>query len=97
MGLVRRKNYQEPIPLPCLIELDYNDLDLLKLHHISWMRLLGEVLCIAPPYSNMEKTLLETYSHIHYHQIDGKIWAYDIAEMAPSLELDFSIMITITT
>jgi hypothetical protein len=32
------------------LELDNDDLDLLKLHHLSWMRLLGEVLRIAPPY-----------------------------------------------
>jgi hypothetical protein len=42
-------------------------------------------------YSNMGKTLLEISSHIHYHQMDGKIQSYDIFEIN-YLGLEFSIM-----
>jgi hypothetical protein len=59
------------------LDLDDDNLDLLKLDHLSWLRLLGEVLWIAPPYSNIGKSVLEISSHIHYHQMDNKIQTYD--------------------
>jgi hypothetical protein len=44
------------------LEVDNDDLDFLKLDHLS-LSLLGEVLQIAPPYSTMGETLdtLQTY------------------------------------
>jgi hypothetical protein len=45
------------------LELDGDDVDLLKLDNLSWLRLLGEVLRIAPPYFTMGETL-EKYLHM---------------------------------
>jgi hypothetical protein len=39
------------------LELDDDDLDLLKMERLSWLRKLGEVLRIAPPYFTMGETL----------------------------------------
>jgi hypothetical protein len=60
------------------LELDGDDLDLLKLDYLSWLRLLDEVLRIAPPYFTMGETLVELSSHIHYHQMDTELQANDI-------------------
>ena len=60
MRPVRKKPYQEhTFALRIPLELDGDDLDLLKLDHLSWLSLLGEVLRIAPPYSTMEETLFK--------------------------------------
>jgi hypothetical protein len=45
------------------LELDGDDLDLLKLDYLSWLRLLGEVLRIAPSYFTMGETL-DKYLHM---------------------------------
>jgi hypothetical protein len=48
----RKKPYQDhTFALRNPLDLDNDDLDLLNLPHLYWMRLLGEVLRIAPPYS----------------------------------------------
>jgi hypothetical protein len=60
------------------LELDDDVLDLLKLDYLSWLRLPGEVLRIAPPYSTMRETLVEISSHVHYHQMDIELQANDI-------------------
>jgi hypothetical protein len=79
MRPVRKKPYQyHTFALSIPLELDNDDLDLLKLDHLSWLRLLGEVLRIAPPYSTMGETLEEISSYVHYHQMDTKLQAYDI-------------------
>jgi hypothetical protein len=59
------------------LELDNDDLDLLKLHHLSWMCLLSEVLWIAPPYSTMGETLFKhifTYPRSQYIWQPSSIW-----------------------
>ena len=38
---------------------------------------------------------LGTYSNAHYHQMDDKLQAYDLLEMA-HLDIDFSTLMTIT-
>jgi hypothetical protein len=58
MRPVRKKPYQEhTFALRIPLELDENDLDLLKLYHLSWLSLLGEVSWTAPPYYTMGETL----------------------------------------
>jgi hypothetical protein len=60
MRPVRRKPYQEHTFAFCIpLELDDDRLDFLKLEHLSWSCLLGEVLRIAPPYTTMGKTLFK--------------------------------------
>jgi hypothetical protein len=79
MRPVRKKPYQDyTFSLRIPLELDDDVLDLLKLDYLSWLRLPGEVLRIAPPYSTMEETLVEISSHVHYHQIYIKLQANDI-------------------
>jgi hypothetical protein len=49
MRLVRKKTYQDhTFALRIPLELDDDSLVSLKLDHLSWLRLLGEVLRIAP-------------------------------------------------
>jgi hypothetical protein len=70
MILVRNKPYQDhTFALRNPLELDNDDLDLLKLDHLSWMQLLDEVLQIAPQYSTMGEALVEISSYDHYHQM----------------------------
>jgi len=58
MRPIKEKTYQEQtFALRIPLELDNDDLDLLKMEHLSRLRLLGEVLRIAPPYSTMGETL----------------------------------------
>ena len=58
MRPVKEKTYQEQtFALRIPLELDDDGLDLLKMEHLSWLRLLGEVLRIAPPYSTIGETL----------------------------------------
>ena len=65
MRPVKEKTYQEQtFALRIPLELDDDDLDLLKMERLSWLRLLGEVLRIAPPYSTMGETL---FRHIFTH------------------------------
>jgi hypothetical protein len=79
MRPVRKKPYQDhTFALHFSLELDGDDLDLLKLDYLSWLRLLGEVLRIALPYFTMGETLVEIYSHVHYHKMDTKLQANDI-------------------
>jgi hypothetical protein len=72
-------------------EQDDDGLDLLKLDHLSWLRLLGEVLRIALPYSTMGETLVEISSNDHYHQMDTELQAYDIFQM-PILKMRFDLI-----
>jgi hypothetical protein len=60
------------------LELDDDDPFSLRLDHLSLLRLLGEVLRIAPPYSTMGEILVEISSCVHYHQMDTELQAYDI-------------------
>jgi hypothetical protein len=79
MRPVRKKSYQDhTFALRIALEIDDDDLVSLKLDHLCWLRLLGEVLRIAPPYSTMEETLVEISSCVHYHQMDTELQAYDI-------------------
>jgi hypothetical protein len=79
MRSVRKKPYQDySFALRIPHELDDDVLDLLKLDYHSWLRLPDEVLQIAPPYSTMGKTLVEISSHVHFHQMDIELQAYDI-------------------
>ena len=65
----------EHVPL----ELDDDDLDHLKMEHLSWLYLLIEDLQIAPPYSyGRDSSSLAMSSHIHDHHEDGKLQAYDL-------------------
>jgi hypothetical protein len=66
MRPVRKRPYQDYTFALCIpLELDGDNLDLLKLDYLSWLRLLGEVLRIAPPYFTMGETLVEISSHVH--------------------------------
>jgi hypothetical protein len=79
MRPVRKKPYQDHTFDLCIpLEIDDDNLVSLKLDRLSWLRLLGEVLRIAPLYSTMEETLVEIYSRVHYHKMDTEIQAYDI-------------------
>jgi hypothetical protein len=79
MRPVRKRPYQDhTFALRIPLELDGDDLDLLKLDYLSWLRLLGEVLRIAPPYFTMGETLVEISSHVHYQQMDTELQANDI-------------------
>jgi hypothetical protein len=79
MRPVRKKPYQDhTFALRIPLDLDYDDLDLLKLDYLSWLRLLGEVLRIARPYFTMGETLVEISSRVHYHQMDTELQANDI-------------------
>jgi hypothetical protein len=92
MRPVRKKPYQDhTFALHIPLELDGDDLDLLKLDYLSWLRLLGEVLRIAPPYFTMGETLVEISSHVHYHQMDTELQANDIFYM-PILNLRFDLI-----
>jgi hypothetical protein len=52
MRPVEEKTYQKQTFALCIpLELDDDDLFSLKLDHLYLLRLLGEVLRIAPPYS----------------------------------------------
>ena len=64
----------EHIPL----ELDDDDLDHLKMEHLSWLFYLGEDLQIAPPYTYGRISSLGMSSFIHDHPEDGKFQAYDL-------------------
>jgi hypothetical protein len=82
MRPVRKRPYQDhTFALRIPLELDGDDLDLLKLDYLSWLRLLGEVLRIAPPYFTMGETLVEISSHVHYQQMDTKLQANDIFQI----------------
>jgi hypothetical protein len=60
MRLVRRKPYQEHTFALCIpLELDDDCHVFLKLEHLSWSCLLGEVLRIASSYTTMGKTLFK--------------------------------------
>jgi hypothetical protein len=79
MRPVRKKPYQDhTFALRIPLEIDDDDLVSLKLDRLSWLRLLGKVLQIAPPYSTMGETLVEISSRVHYHKIDTELQAYDI-------------------
>ena len=83
MRPVKEKTYQEQtFALRNPLELDDDDLDLLKLEHLCWLRSLGEASQIAPPYSTMGKPLLGISSLVHYLQMEDELQAYDIFEMA---------------
>jgi hypothetical protein len=79
MRLVRNIPYQDhTFSLHIPLELDDDGLVSLKLDHLSWLRLLGEVLWIASPFSTMGEIIVEIYSRVHYHQIDTQLQAYDV-------------------
>jgi hypothetical protein len=79
MRPVRKKPYQDYTFALCIpLELDDDVPDLLKLDYLFLLRLPGEVLRIAPPYSTMGETLVEISSHVYYHQMDIEIQANDI-------------------
>jgi hypothetical protein len=49
MRPIRKKTYQDNTFALCIpLEIDDDGLVSLKLDHLSWLRLLGEVLRIAP-------------------------------------------------
>jgi hypothetical protein len=74
MRPVRNKPYQyHTFDLIIPLDLDYDDLV-----HLSRFNLLGEVLQIASPYSTMGGLYLSISSHIHDHNKDGKLQAYDL-------------------
>jgi hypothetical protein len=79
MRPVRKKPYQEhTFALRILLELDDDDVVSLKLEHLSWSCLLGEVLRIAPPYSTMGETLFKhvfTYTWSQYRWQASSIWS----------------------
>jgi hypothetical protein len=92
MRPVRKKPYQyHTFALRISLELDGDDLDLLKLDYLSWLCLLSEVLQIAPPYFTMGETLVEISLHVHYHQMDTELQANDIFYM-PILNLRFDLI-----
>jgi hypothetical protein len=74
------------------LELDGDDLDLLKLDNLSWLRLLGEVLRIAPPYFTMGETL-EKYLHM---SITTK-WTPSFKQMISSRSLSWTCASTWST
>jgi hypothetical protein len=93
----RKKPYQDrTFALHNPLELDNDDLDLLKLDHLSWMRLLGEVLQIAPLYSTMGETL---FKHIFTYPWSQYIWqASSIWSLLDSiLNLRFGLINSRTT
>ena len=52
------------------LELDDDDLDFLKLDHLSWLRWLYEDKLIAPPYSTTGEPLFGISSQVHcYHNV----------------------------
>ena len=58
MRPVKGKTYQDhTFALSIPLELDDDDIVLLKLEHLSCLCQLGEVLQIAPPYSTMGEPL----------------------------------------
>jgi hypothetical protein len=72
MRPVRKKPYQEhTFALRIPLELDDDPLVFLKLVHLSWSCLLGEVLQISPPYTTMGKTL---FKHIFTYPWSQYIW-----------------------
>jgi hypothetical protein len=93
----RKKPYQDhTFALRNPLELDNDNLDLLKLHHLSWMRLLGEVLRIAPPYSTMGETRFKhifTYPWSQYICQASSIWTL----LDSILNLRFSLINSQTT
>jgi hypothetical protein len=92
MRTIRKKPYKyHTFALHIPLELDGDDLDFLKLDYLSWLRLLDEVLRIAPPYFTMGETLVEIFSHVHYHQMDTELQANDIFYM-PILNLRFNLI-----
>jgi hypothetical protein len=92
MRPVRKKPYQDhTFFLRIPLNLDGDGLLFLKLDHLSWLRLLVEVLRIAPPYSTMGETIVEISSHVHYHQMDTKLQACDIFYMS-ILNLHFDLI-----
>jgi hypothetical protein len=69
---VRKKPYQEHTFALCIpLELDYDRLVFLKLEHLSWSWLIGEILRIACPYTTMGKTL---FKHIFTYPWSQYIW-----------------------
>jgi hypothetical protein len=84
MRPVRKKLYQEytfaynSVSQQTPLELDDDGLVSFKLEHLSWSCLIGEVLWIAPHTPQWERLSLSMSSHIHDHNIDGKLQAYDI-------------------
>jgi hypothetical protein len=92
MKPVRKKHYQDhTFALRNPLELYGDGLLSLKLDRLSWLRLLVEVLWIAPPYSTMGETIVEISSHVHYHQMDTKLQACDIFYMS-ILNLHFDLI-----
>jgi hypothetical protein len=86
MRPVRKKPYQEhTFALYIPLELDGDDLDLLKLDYLSWLRLLSEVLRIAPPYFTMGETL-EKY----FHMSIATKWTPSFKQMISSRSLSWS-------
>ena len=63
------------------LELDDDDLDSLKLDHLSWLCWLDEDKLIAPPYSTMGEPLFRTSSQVHCPTKDGKLQAFDLFVM----------------
>jgi hypothetical protein len=93
MRPVKKKPYQEYTFAFCIpLELDGDDLDLLKLDYLSWLRLLGEVLRIAPPYFTMGETL-EKYLDM---SITTK-WTLSFKQMISSRSLSLSCTSTWST
>jgi hypothetical protein len=103
MRPARKKPYQENTFALCIpLDLDDDGLVSLKLEHLSWSCLLGEVLQIAPPYSTMGGTLFKhifTYSQSQYRRQASRIWSpidfilnlrFDLIK--PRINSSFSIM-----
>jgi hypothetical protein len=91
MRPIRKKPYQyHTFALSIPLEVDNDDLDLLKLDHLSWLSLLGEVLRIAPPYSTMEETLYKhifTYPWSQYRWQASSICSLLVAHLELALDL----------
>ena len=49
------------------LELDDDDLVLLTMDHLSWLRWVDGDYMIAPPYSTMGEPLFVTSSQVHWH------------------------------
>jgi hypothetical protein len=93
MRPLRRKPYQEyhTFVLRISFELDVDGLVSLKLEHLSWSCLLGEVFQIAPPYFTMGGTL---FKHIFtYPWSQYRLQASSICSLLDSnLNLRFDLI-----
>jgi hypothetical protein len=72
---LKEKSYQEQtLTLHIPLELDDEDLDRIKMEHISWLCLFGdEGLQITTPYFTMGEPLIRHILSIHDHHMNASL------------------------